>query len=350
VRRSLTALLGVLHDHALADGGASFERALRMGIEDSLGGGGEIDVLARTAQGSPLGSSDSVRQAFRDLSAEGVVAVLGPAITDNALAILPQVDELMIPTINYTGSERARSEFMFHYQVGSLETEPYVIARHLATRGLTRVGLVQERSFIGEQLAAFLEDACRRHQLELLVTTTLAEDGHDAAEAVAAVRERVPDAILYLGLGMSARPLSLATAELQLPVLTNSALMFGYAMPEWTAGWEGWVYVDAVSDDNSALAGLREQWGDGFPSGPGVPSAYDMGRLVAEGIAHAPRLDGAGVKQGLELVKHLPAALGKEGTTMGFGRWERSALKGEFLLLRAWRGGVSVPWSTSDGR
>ena len=27
---------------------------------------------------------------------------------------------------------------------------------------------------------------------------------------------------------------------------------------------------------------------------------------------------------------------------MGFGQWERSALKGTYLVLRAWRGGSSV--------
>jgi hypothetical protein len=29
---------------------------------------------------------------------------------------------------------------------------------------------------------------------------------------------------------------------------------------------------------------------------------------------------------------------------MGFGRWERGALKGEFLVLRQWRSGKSVLW------
>ncbi len=37
----------------------------------------------------------------------------------------------------------------------------------------------------------------------------------------------------------------------------------------------------------------------------------------------------------------VPATIGREGTTMGFGRWERSALKGEFLVLRQWRDGRS---------
>jgi hypothetical protein len=34
---------------------------------------------------------------------------------------------------------------------------------------------------------------------------------------------------------------------------------------------------------------------------------------------------------------------------MGFGRWERSALKGPSLVLRAWRGGRSVEVDVGDG-
>ena len=48
------------------------------------------------------------------------------------------------------------------------------------------------------------------------------------------------------------------------------------------------------------------------------------------------------VRVGLERVKRLPAATGKAGTTMGFGDWDHGALKGEALVLRAWRGGRTV--------
>jgi hypothetical protein len=48
------------------------------------------------------------------------------------------------------------------------------------------------------------------------------------------------------------------------------------------------------------------------------------------------------VRVGLERAKRLPAATGKVGTTMGFGDWDHGALKGEALVLRAWRGGRTV--------
>jgi len=48
------------------------------------------------------------------------------------------------------------------------------------------------------------------------------------------------------------------------------------------------------------------------------------------------------VRDGLELVKLVPAAEGWAGTTLGFGHWDRGALHGEYLVLRQWRGGTSV--------
>jgi hypothetical protein len=41
-------------------------------------------------------------------------------------------------------------------------------------------------------------------------------------------------------------------------------------------------------------------------------------------------------------VKALPAATGHAGTLMGFGNWDRGALKGPYLVLREWRDGRSV--------
>ena len=46
--------------------------------------------------------------------------------------------------------------------------------------------------------------------------------------------------------------------------------------------------------------------------------------------------------EGLEQVKAIPAASGERGTLMGFGPFDRAALKGQYLVLREWREGRSV--------
>jgi hypothetical protein len=78
----------------------------------------------------------------------------------------------------------------------------------------------------------------------------------------------------------------------------------------------------------------------------GVPvaagAAYDLGRLVAEAVGSTTEPTCEAVKSGIERVKLLPAALGLPGTTMGFGIWDRAALKGRYLVLRRWSEGRSV--------
>ena len=101
------------------------------------------------------------------------------------------------------------------------------------------------------------------------------------------------------------------------------------------------MYVDTVADSNPIRAALREQ-SPRTAAGPVGVAAYDIGRLIAEGLARSHHLTRAGLRDGLERVKLLPAASGRDGTTMGFGKWDHGALKGPYLVLREWRDGRTV--------
>ena len=80
--------------------------------------------------------------------------------------------------------------------------------------------------------------------------------------------------------------------------------------------------------------------GDNF--GPMVPMMYDIATLLVHGLRLATVHTREGVNEGLERVHQLPAALGGAGTVMGFGSWERTALKGpDYLLLRVMGDGTT---------
>jgi branched-chain amino acid transport system substrate-binding protein len=118
-------------------------------------------------------------------------------------------------------------------------------------------------------------------------------------------------------------------------VVANSALIYGYHDPQAAREWEGWAYPDTVSEANPIYASLGDV-------GPGAAGQYDMGRLVGEALARARVASSRGVLDGLEQVKAIPAASGEPGTLMGFGRSDRGALKGRYLVVRQWRDGRSV--------
>jgi ABC-type branched-subunit amino acid transport system substrate-binding protein len=343
----MTVPIGVLYDFPQGDGGRYFEDGLRFGFDEQRAEerlSAEISLIAKQADGLPAGSAESVIAAFRELVDAGVVAIVGPSISDNGLIVRDLADEAGIACINYTGGAFTRGAHMFHYQVGSLEEEPVLLAEHLLAQGHHRVAVLYDDTPVGTSYDLWLgRTVARTGDPELAYRSSvspLAEDLRTDVEAALAVE---PDALLYLGLGVAARAVSLAVDAVGWPgpVVTNSALMFGYARPDWRSGFEDWVYIDTISDANSIRAALREQSRMHAASPIGV-AAFDIGRLLGEGLVLADNLTPPAVREGLERVKRLHAATGKVGTTMGFGQWDHGALKGDYLVLRAWRGGRTV--------
>ena len=126
----------------------------------------------------------------------------------------------------------------------------------------------------------------------------------------------------------------------------NTAGLRGYA-PEFARVIDGWAYVDLHSDRNCTLAALRQRLNIPAAGSLAAAKGYDLGRIVAEGLARAPERTREGVKEGLEQVKWLPAAEGEEGTLLGFGKYDRGALHGRYLVMRQWRDGRSIELSVS---
>jgi ABC-type branched-subunit amino acid transport system substrate-binding protein len=339
------ALIGVLLDIE-TPGDTMGGPPSKLAIEDVAASGRldrEIEFVQETAGGLPHGTAAAVEDAFHRLVARGVLAIVGPAVTDNGLVVRDLADAARVPCINWTGCDLTRSEWMFHYQVGSLEEEPSLLAHRLYAAGHRRVVMVQDRSPIGNRYGMFFDAAARRLGLAIGAKELVSPVSGDVRAAVDRVRRHGADALVYLGLGFSGQAVGAALAEgaWKPAAVANSALMFGYAHPEWAEVWEGWTYVDAWSEHNPVLASVRERIGDERGQPLFVASRYDLTRLVAEAVAGAELLTRSGIKESLEQLKCLRCALGTPDTTMGFGHWDRAALKGGFLVMRQWRDGRS---------
>jgi ABC-type branched-subunit amino acid transport system substrate-binding protein len=339
--------LGVLYDFPQGDGGSSFEEAVRLGLAAAPGLDRDVELIATHARGLPSGSVHDVEQHVAELVDAGVLGIIGPSISDNGLHVRELVDAAGVPCVNYTGGERTRSAWMFHYQVGSLAEEPILLAEHVAGIGATRVVAVRDRSPVGRGYLDAFEPACERLGLDFAGVAAVApsSDGDSLTATARRLRASEPDALVYLGLGVAARGVAVALDALSwtVTVAANSALMFGYTHREWRAGWEGWVYVDTVSDDNAEREVLRLASAR-TAAGPVGVAAYDIGRLLGHALARCDHLTRDGLRAALEGVKRLPAASGRPGTTMGFGVYDHGALKGEYLVKRVWRGGRTVEW------
>src|SRR5512135_2161151 len=96
--------VGILHDFPRADGGAAFEWAVRLGF-------GEVSAarLPYPIAFVHENATSSVAAAFARLIEQEVIAILGPALTDGALAACPLADDAGVVCLNYAGDDEARS-------------------------------------------------------------------------------------------------------------------------------------------------------------------------------------------------------------------------------------------------
>src|SRR4051794_10467825 len=148
--------LGLLFDFPQRDGGDSFATAVQLGI-DTVALDRPVELVRELAAGLPAGTAFDVEQKFAALERAGVLAVVGPSISDNGLIVRDLADTAGLPCINYTGGAITRSACMFHYQVGSLEEEPAVLADLLRSRAVDRVAVVHDRSPVGRHYANWFE-------------------------------------------------------------------------------------------------------------------------------------------------------------------------------------------------
>lgn len=232
---------------------------------------------------------------------------------------------------------------MFHLQVGSHEDESIVMARHLAAIGAKRLGVIYDDSPIGSRHLHYLEAEARVLGQQIVKAIAIAPLEEDASLPVDTVLEHKPDAVVYLGLGLSAPAVArpLAARKWHGPRMMNTAGLRGYH-GDFAHIIDRWAYIDMFSDTNRTLCALRDRMNLPPQQSVWAAKGYDLGRLVAEGLAHAPEFSRDGVKQGLEQVKWLPAAEGHEGTLLGFGVYDRGALHGRYLVVRQWQNGTSV--------
>lgn len=339
--------VGILNDMSnVSPGPAAIAPWLQLAVDELIAAGRldrGVEFIHASGLGLPSGSAAAVERAFRELAAQDVLLIAGPAIGDNALVATPLAERYRIPTINWAGSERARSLYMFHLQVGSHEDESILLAQHLRALGVSRVGVAYDRSPIGRRHLHFLQAEAEVLGLRIAAQAPLSPLAEDAAPEVEELLGARIDAALYLGLGLSAPAVSRALAAhgFSGPKAMNTAGLRGYA-PEYRAMIDGWTYIDMHSDGNRALSQLLARADAPQASPAFAAKGYDLARLVAEGLARAPERTRDGVRDGLEQIKWLPAAEGKEGTLLGFGHHDRGALHGRYLVLRRWQGDATV--------
>jgi ABC-type branched-subunit amino acid transport system substrate-binding protein len=336
-------VLGVLIDQHLDAVETAHLEGLAAGLRNApLDRPVELDV--ERTEALPEGTSKALSDGFDALVARGAVAIVGPGVTDNALLACRLADRHEVVCLNWSGNENTRSRFCFQFQVGSLEEEALVLARELSRRGIDRVAVIYDRSSIGDAYFDWFRARSRSAGIAIVSAIDISPVATDTREEMSRTLAAGPDALVYLGLGHSAVAVAeaLPASAGELPVFTNTALMYGHMYAERRPAWNNWVYIDMFSDHNPLLQQARQTSPEDWQNNPIGICSYDMGALMGNAFAVARDLNPVSILAAMHRVKQLPALCGNAGTVMTVGPWDRAVLKGDYLVLRSWRDGVSV--------
>ncbi len=310
----------------------------------------EVEVVAREVWAQPLTDARPLVQAYRELVDEiGVLGVIGPMTSDNALALLPEIERCGVPTISICGSPLFVGDAAFSIANGGLADEPAILCAWLAGEGHRRGALVRETTQIGEEYTAFFRLAARSLDLTIVgeapVYTVISEA--ELTMHLERLREGKPDALVYLGLGglnQIFRP-ALEGIGWDPPRIQTTAFVSATFNAERARRLEGWVGVDQYDEQNEVFAAVlgRFEKAMGYrPASCMLSCGYDAGHAVAIGLGRMRVATPAGLIGGLETVRRMPACTGGPGTVITFGPHDHRGFKGsDFLVLRRARGGTT---------
>ena len=321
--------------------------AVILAAEDALDDGElkrPIEIIPMVARGLPREDAATSVAGYEALCDAGCLAIMGPYITDNAMAILPAMERRRVPVVSTNGAKPFHSYYGFTLGNGGVSEEGALCAGWLREKGFQRVAAVTEISPGGDEYAKAFRAAAKRNRVKLAADILVDQTGDDLADALRHLHDEVkPDAIAYLGYGYPVAMFNPILRDLNWdpPRVMSTAFMWYINEPGMLDDMEGWYGVDQVGNDVEDpnpnywpfVNRFEERFGRKVMHAM-LGCSYDQARATIAGVANAPLLDPEGVVKGLETLTMMPTVSGGPNSYISFGPYDRKGFKGQFLTIR----------------
>jgi branched-chain amino acid transport system substrate-binding protein len=314
----------------------AFDEALEDGVIDR-----SIELLIEECDGLPRGNTHHVIAGWQRLADQGVVAVVGPMVSENGIPLREYVDEVgRVPTIMWGGSDLLYGEWCFSISNGSLPEEPIVMANYLAHQGVDRIGVIYEDSAIGNEYLTFFRAACRYEGLRIVAQEPISQIEDDLTVAVSATREAGSEGLVYLGFGLPGVHINTALRALDWdpPRVMTTAFLTAPYTPYGMKALHGWAGLDQYDEENAVGQGVLDRFEARYGYRPAnfYPLVcFDVANSVARAIGNARPLSPRGVRDGMYGVRMLPAACGGPRTLISYAPHNHRAWLGpDYLVVR----------------
>ena len=335
--------IGLLFDFPQHDGGDSFATAVDLGLS-TVALDRPVELVRALAAGLPAGTALDVEQKFASLEQQGVLAIVGPSISDNGLVVRDLADARGA-AVHQLHGRRDHAQRAHVPLPGRLaRRRAGRPRRHLAkSRGIDRVAVVHDRSPVGRTTPTGSSWRAPPLGSKSRPAAPSPRSPKKPRSWSTAWPRRSPTASSTWASGW--RP-----APLLSPSTVSAGTCPSWPTPRSCSATPGRTGAAVVGRLGVRRHGERRQ--RATRSTPGAEPAHGGRPAGRRRVRHRPHPrrgdppdrppDQSGGREGLERVKRLPASSGHDGTTMGFGRWDHGALKGPYLVLREWRDGASV--------
>jgi ABC-type branched-subunit amino acid transport system substrate-binding protein len=269
------------------------------------------------------------------------------------MALVPTVEQRKVPIIMLGATADNLSDHVFSVPWASIPDDAYAMTSWLKERGYRKVAMTWDMVWHGLEYVRHFRIATARARIEVVADYRFSVYSSDARhelmkQVASGHRELRPDAIVHFGTGNTSVPYAKAVREIgwDIPRITNG----GFFQANFEYAWEsmeGWVGTSLWDDDNETLKQFHEDYLARFPNDPIIsytpePLAlwHDAMTVACEALLLAPILTPAGLYEGLESLRGLPAAVGGPRQAISFGKWDRRGNKGaDVVVLRRCKGG-----------
>jgi branched-chain amino acid transport system substrate-binding protein len=331
----------------------AFEEAHESGLLDR-----PVELKVVEVEGLPYARAttllDAVDAAVREFQP---IAIIGPHTSENVPIINPYAERVGIPFIAMCGGLELAGPWTFLTPNGTFPDEAVLMVDHAVdVSGASRIGVIREDNLLGDEYAAYIKSRAHLRGASIVADVAVGSfiDADVAAVAVAAMREAGAQAYMYVGFGANAFAVLGASQKFAADGYDAARITMSIFMGtiEGLApyvglidNFEGWVGVDQFDERNVTFTSMLDRFEKRFGRRPVhcyTAQGYDMGNVVAHGLARAKPHSREGLRRGLETVRRLDAAAGGPGNHISFGRYDHRGYKGEYIVMRQIRDGMNV--------
>jgi branched-chain amino acid transport system substrate-binding protein len=331
----------------------AFDEAHESGLLDR-----PVELKVVEIEGLPYARATTILEAVEATVREfAPIALIGPHTSENVPVVKPYAEEVGIPLVAMCGALDLAGPWTFLTPNGTFPDEAILMVDHAVDMcGASRIGVIREQNLLGDEYSSYIKSRAQVRGVAVVADVTVGSfiDADAGLAAVGAMREAGAQAYMYVGFGANAFAVLGASQKLAAEGYDAARITMSIFMGTIEGltpysglidNFEGWVGVDQFDERNQTFTAMLDRFEKRFGRRPVhcyTAQGYDMGNVVAHGLAKAKPHSRDGLRRALEQIRRLDAAAGGPGNHISFGPYDHRGYKGDYIVMREVRNGLNI--------